>query len=211
MLILKGLTIILLSASAGAQDVSEEEKYTEEHKPPTSGWQSAIKYFQKGSGNNTATLETGGEASDTSYDKAIFLDNIIFLHNRPSTAQDTDGRWGLNLGYEWDGDWMAKGVYLQYHDYEKEQKYSLLGGIVFPRMQSNWPVYLRLQAGLGYFTGAFDKATLSVDYNAYAGLRVYSKKNFRLNVEVGSKNYTRIFTGSDLNSVAMSTGFAVAF
>lgn len=191
------------------QTAFAEEPYTAETAPPATGWGSAVKYFQKDPDSSVSTSASNWDYA--SKKRMFFLDNVFFVSNRETQPLDTPGQWGLNLGFEWDESIFGEGVYVNYMDYEEESKFSFLYGFIYPRIQTRFPLYIKANAGLGYFTGAFNDETLAVDYNLLTGLRFFTKHNVLLNLEFGSKNYTRIFRRSQLNSLVVSSGLAFVF
>ncbi len=204
MLLFKFLILVSLSVfSNGA------ERYQEQDEPPETGWKSALKFFQKEGETKTRTPDSDGGSA--SYSKVIFLDNSVFFNNREGSDLDTDGVWGLRLGFEWDKSWYGHGIYVQHDDYDLHRKFALLGGFFFPSIESRIPIYLKANAGLGYFTGDFSNDTLTVDYNVYSGLRIFTRSGMLFNLEVGSKNYSRMLTKSYMNSFVINSGLAFAF
>ncbi len=190
------------------------DRYQEEDGPPETGWQSALKFFQaEGSSKvRRPSTDEDDDGSDASFDQVIFLDNTIFFNNRTGSELDSKGVWGLRLGYEWDKSWWhGYGLYLQHDEYDLNRKFALLGGLIFPGIQSRVPIYLKANAGMGYFTGEFGSETLTVDYNLYSGVRIFTRSGMLFNLEFGSKNYSRLLTRSYVNSFVISSGLAFAF
>jgi hypothetical protein len=207
LLLFKFLILVSLSwFSTGA------EKYQENDEPPETGWKSALKFFQKEGTTKTRRPDSEeDDGSSASYSRVIFLDNTVFFNNREGSKLDTPGVWGLRLGFEWDRSWYGHGVYIQHDEFDLQRKFAVLGGFFFPSIESRLPVYLKGQAGVGYFTGDFGNETLTVDYNLYSGVRVFTRSGLLFNIEVGSKNYSRLFTQSYMNSFVISSGLAFAF
>jgi hypothetical protein len=185
----------------------DEDKYSPDQAPPESGWKSAVKFFTK----DGETSVKNDDTSDASNDSRLVLDNIIYVNNKLGSPTDIGGRWGLNFGYEWDSSWITQGVYLQYLDYRTVSQASLLTGWIFPNLESQFPLYLKANVGLGYFTGDINSDTLSADYNAFLGVRIFTESRFLFNVEFGSKNYHRLFRKSYANSWVISSGLSVLF
>jgi len=205
LLLIKFLLLVSLSGfSMGA------EKYQEQDEKPETGWKSALKFFQKDGQSKTREPQSD-EVSDASNDRLIFLDNTVFFNSREGSDLDTRGIWGLRLGFEWDHSWFGHGIYLQHDDYDQHQKFALLGGFYFPSIESRIPVYLKANAGLGYFTGDFSSETLTIDYNVYTGVRIFTRRGWLFDLELGSKNYSRMLTRSYANSFVVNSGLAFVF
>jgi hypothetical protein len=188
-----------------------EEKYSPDNPPPDTGWKSALKFFNNGS-NNSTRAPASDTNSDASYDQFLSLDNTIVLNSELSSSLETEGRWGLNLGYAWDHSrWLSQGIYLQYFDHQIEKKYSLMTGVILPGIEMQFPLYLKANVGLGYFRGDFDDETLTVDYSGAVGLRLFSQNRFLFHVEFGSQNYHRLLRKSYTNSWVLSSGLAFIF
>jgi hypothetical protein len=200
--------LLMISVSAASLN---EEKYSPNNPPPQTGWESALKFF-KNDANNSTRAPTSSVYSDASYDQYLSLDNTIVLNSELSSSLEPEGRWGLNLGYVWDHSrWLSQGIYLQYFDHQIEKKYSLMTGIIFPGIETQFPIYLKANAGLGYFRGDFDNDTLTVDYSAAVGLRLFSQNRFLFHLEFGSQNYHRLLRKSYTNSWVLSSGLAFIF
>lgn len=188
-----------------------EEKYSPDQPPPDTGWKSALKFFSKDSSNSNSTRAPSDD-SDASYDQYLSLDNTFFLNNERSSDLEPPGQWGLNLGYVWDhNSWISQGIYVQYSDLQGDRRYSLLTGFILPGIESEFPIYLKANAGLGYFVGDFDSDTLTVDYSAAVGLRLFSQSRFLFHLEFGSQNYHRLLKKSYTNSWVLSSGLAFIF
>lgn len=129
-----------------------------------------------------------------------------------SNPLENAGRWGLNIGYVWDHSyWLSQGIYAQFLDHSLEKRYSLLTGLTLPGIESEFPLYLKASAGLGYFTGDFTSKTLTVDYAAAVGLRLFSDSRFLFHVEFGSQNYQRLLNKGATNSWVLNSGLAFIF
>ena len=205
MLYLKCLFLLVISLQASA-----EETYTGSEAPPATGWSSALKYFKKSGSDNSSVTSTSGSGR-SSKNRLVSLDNTVFIDNNAVQELDTPGQWGLNLSLEWDDEILGEGFYIKYGDYKTESKYSLLYGFFYPRLESRFPLYIKGQLGVGYFTGDFADTTLAVDYNLFSGVRFFTRHNVLFNIEFGSQNYTRIFRRSQLNSFVLSSGLAFVF
>lgn len=203
------LTKLLLALLIGVSS-AQEERYQPDQEPPETGWKSAVKYFLKDSSKRSPQSDddAGYKASG---DRLLFLDSVAFLDNRLGTDRDTPGKWGLNLGFEWDKSWFGQGIYVQHTDYDLEKKFAVLGGLIFPTLASQFPLYLKANVGLGYFVGNFSNDTLTVDYNIHTGFRYFTRSGFLFNIEMGSRNYSRLLTKSYMNSWVVSSGLAFLF
>lgn len=190
-----------------------EEKYQPDDEPPDTGYRSAVKYFTKKKPVKVNENSYEVDLSDAEDDMLLSLDTEFFLNNRPSDESlVNDGEWGLNLGLFWDETYFSHGVQVDYLTYgEDEKKISLLGGLIYPRIQTRFPLYIKGHLGLGYFTGdSFGRETLSIDYNLYTGVRFFSG-SMLFNIEVGSKNYTKLLRSAYLNSFVLSSGMSIVF
>lgn len=200
--------IILVSLSWGLVD---EEKYSPGEPPPETGWKSALKFFSKDS-NTNSTSTTSPSDSDATYDQYLSLDNTLYFNSERSSQKESDGRWGLNLGYVWDhASWLSQGIYAQYSNLGVEKRYSLMTGLILPGIETQFPLYLRADVGLGYFAGDFTNNTLSVDYAAALGLRFFPSHRLLFHLEFGSQNYHRLLVKSYSNSWVLTSGLAFIF
>lgn len=206
MLVIKILFCLFFCLPALAAE--DDSVYSPQEGPPATGWGSALKYFKKGEDNS---VSTSAKSSNSGKNHMFSLSNTVFVDNNAVHEKDTPGQWGLNLGIEWDDSVLGEGFYVNYDDYKKESKYSMAYGLFFPRLESRFPLYVKANLGLGYFTGDFNNDTLAVDYNLFSGIHFFTRHNVLFNIEVGSKNYTRLFTRSQLNSFVLSSGLAVVF
>ncbi len=188
-----------------------EEKYSPNEPPPETGWKSALKFFTKDSAQSSRT-RAPSDTSDASYDQFLSLDNTFFLNSERSSELEPKGRWGFGMGYAWDhATWVSQSINLQYADFGLDQRYSLLTGLILPGIESEFPLYIKAMAGLGYFRGDFEEDTLTVDYNAAVGLRLFSPSRFLFHLEFGSQNYHRLLKKSYTNSWVLSSGLAFIF
>ncbi|MBY0385313.1 hypothetical protein K2X05_09155 [bacterium] len=188
-----------------------EEKYGPDTPPPETGWKSALKFFSKDT-NRTTASRSDNEDSDATYDQYLSLDNTLFLNSETSATTEPKGQWGLNLGYAWDrASWVSQALYLQYSDFNQASRYSLLTGFIFPGIETEFPLYLKANAGLGYFVGDFNNSTLTIDYSAAVGLRLFSTHQFLFQLEFGSQNYQRLLQKNYANSWVLSSGLAFIF
>jgi hypothetical protein len=206
LLLLKIFFILTLSGA-----IVDEEKYGPDSPPPETGWKSALKFFSKDENQTTASRATASD-SDAIYDQYLSLDNTVILNSEASSSIEPKGRFGLHLGYVWDhASWLSQGVYLQYSDMQPDRRYSLLSGLVFPGIETEFPLFLKATAGLGYFVGDFKNDTLTLDYAASVGLRIFSQNRFMFQMEFGSQNYHRLLEKSYANSWVLSSGLAFIF
>lgn len=206
LLLLKIFFILTLSGA-----IVDEEKYGPESPPPETGWKSALKFFSKDS-NKTSTTRPSDSGSDATYDQYLSLDNTLVLNSEASSDSEPRGRFGVHLGYVWDhSSWISQGIYAQYADMQPDRRYSLLTGLIFPGIETSFPLFLKASAGLGYFVGDFANDTLTVDYAASVGLRVFSENRFIFQMEFGSQNYHRLLEKRYANSWVLSSGLAFIF
>lgn len=188
-----------------------EEKYSPDTPPPETGWKSALKFFSEDT-NRTTASRTSKADSDATYDQYLSLDNTLFLNSETSTNEEPRGQWALNIGYAWDrASWVSQALYLQYSDFDLARRYSLLTGFIFPGIEMEFPLYLKANAGLGYFIGDFNNSTLTIDYSAAVGLRLFSTNQFLFQLEFGSQNYQRLLQKNYANSWVLSSGLAFIF
>lgn len=194
---------------------SENERYNEADGPPSTGWEQATKFFTRD--RKSVSARVGDSDIDTGGNRLIFIDNVTFVNNSSNDKHGNEGQWGLSAGLEWDREYVAQGFYIDYSRFDSkknekdDQKFTVLTGLIFPRLETQFPLYLRGALGLGYFTGDFANDTLTVDYNLYTGFRVFTHSGMLFNIEMGSKNYTRIFQSSYLNSFVLNSGLAFVF
>lgn len=194
---------------------STEDRYRESDGPPKTGWAEATKFFTKDHKSVSASVED--DDIDTGGNRLVFLNNAIFVNNNSRDNLGNQGRWGMTLGLEWDKEIFAQGFYIDYAYYQSknsltdDKKFAVLGGLTFPRLETQFPLYLRGNLGLGYFTGDFSRSTLTVDYNLYTGFRIFTHSGMLFSLELGSKNYTRLLQQSYLNSFVLNSGLAFVF
>jgi hypothetical protein len=207
LLVMKLLLCLFFCLPVRAAD--DDSIYDPQEGPPATGWGSALKYFKKGGENSTST--SVNPSSGAGKNRMFSLNNAVFVNNKANQALDTPGQWGLNLGVEWDDVVIGQGFYINYDDYKQASKFSMAYGLFYPRIETHFPLYIKANLGLGYFKGDFNSDTLAFDYNFFSGVQFFTRHNVLFNIEVGSKNYTRIFTRSQLNSFVLSSGLAVVF
>lgn len=198
------LFIIVLTVCLAHRSLAEE-KYTQGGPSPATGYKSAVKYFT-GKSRKSASRRTPQGNKSFSFESYAYVDNDASQVNRVS-----DGDWGGQLGLYWDQQWMSRGLNVEYANYGDDNKLAVLAGLVFPRMRSSFPLYVKGSLGLGYFVGQdVARETLTFDYNIFTGFK-YSSGSWLFNVEVGSKNYTKLLENAYLNSVVLSSGISILF
>lgn len=205
-----GLTLILsafLYLPAGA-----EIRYTEEAPPPATGWESALKFFSRSP--SSASVSTSGGTEGIG-DSAFFLDQSFYVNNKYLSDNLPNPRFGFNVGYEWDQSWYGSGIYINYVTFEKNnlqaEKFSVTGGFYYPRIETGFPLYARANVGLGYYTNDIDNKGMTFDYNAGLGIRFFSSSSWLFNLEVGSRNYTRLLKSESAQSIIIGSGLAFTF
>ncbi len=206
------LTLILglfLSWDARGSEI----RYTEEAPPPATGWESALKFFSRTPSSNSVSTGYGGSAEVG--DSAFFLDQSFYVSNKYLSDGVPSPRFGFNAGYEWDGDTFGNGIYLNYVTFEKNnlqaEKFSVSGGFYFPRIETGFPLYARANVGLGYFTNDIDNRGMTFDYNAGVGIRFFSSSAWVFNLEIGSRNHTRLLKSESAQSIIVGSGLAFTF
>jgi hypothetical protein len=190
-----------------AINVCAEDRFTEDSPPPTTGWQSAMKFFSKTSYSEASapdnSIEYGGSA--------FLLDHVLFVDNKDLAPDVRPPKWGISAGYEWDKSWYGTGIYMQYSNYKLAEKYSVTGGFYFPRIETGFPLYIRAHVGLGYISDVQGDSGMTLDYNASLGLRLFASSRWLFNLELGSKNYTRILKSETVESIVVASGLAITF
>lgn len=203
---------LILSVFFGAS-AHAEVRYAEDAPPPATGWESALKFFSRtpASGSVSAAASGSGDIGGS----AFFLDQSFYVNNKYLSDGVPDPRFGFNAGYEWDQSWYGSGLYINYVTFEKNgaqaEKFSVAGGFYYPRIESGFPLYARANVGLGYFTNDLDNKGMTFDYNAGIGIRFYSSSRWLFNLEVGSRNYTRLLKSESAQSIIVGSGLAFTF
>lgn len=183
-----------------------EVRYTEDSRPPALGWESALKFFSRDPASSSSSSASGDYG-----DSAFFLDQTMFVNTTYVSEGQPSPKWGLNAGYEWDHSWYGTGVYVNYVNYRLAEKFSVTSGFYYPRLESGFPLYVRANIGFGYYTNDIDNKGATFDYNAGLGLRFFSSGDWLFNLEVGSRNYTRLLKSQSAESIIVSSGLAITF
>lgn len=190
-----------------------EVRYNENAPPPATGWESALKFFSRtpASGSVSASSGSTGDIGDS----AFFLDQSFYVSNKYLSDDVAKPRFGFNAGYEWDQSWYGSGIYLNYVTFEeaseRAEKFSVAGGFYYPRIESGFPLYARANIGLGYYTNDLDNKGMTIDYNAGLGIRFYSSTSWLFNLEIGSRNHTRLLKSESAQSIIVGSGLAFTF
>ncbi|MCB9072399.1 MAG: hypothetical protein H6623_02165 [Bdellovibrionaceae bacterium] len=189
------------------EGVHAEERFTEDAPPPGIGYESAMKFFTK-TGQTEAKISEDEGARGNS---AFLLDHNLFVRNVSAQSNAVAPKWGLSAGYEWDLSWLGSGVYLQYANFTQAEKYTVTGGFYFPRLETGIPVYIRAHIGLGYLSETQGTSGATFDYNASLGLRYFASNRWIFNLELGSRNYSRILKSESVKSIIVASGMAITF
>lgn len=192
------------------QPALAENRYSEEVAPPSVGWESALKFFTRGPASNSVATSPGSGAPG---DSAFFLDQNFFVNSKYLSDGVERPKFGFNGGYEWDQSWYGTGIYLNYVAFNKmAEKFSVTTGFYYPRIESGFPLYVRANVGLGYYnTDDEDQKGATVDYNAGLGIRFFTSSNWVFNLELGSRNHTRLLKSASAQSIIVGSGLAITF
>ncbi|MCC6137968.1 MAG: acyloxyacyl hydrolase [Bdellovibrionaceae bacterium] len=206
---LKRIWLILILGTVFNSSAYAEIRYTEDSSPPALGWESALKFFSRSPASSNST--SSGSIGDYG-DSAFFLDQTMFVNNTYVSEGQPAPKWGLNAGYEWDQSWYGTGIYVNYVNYSLAEKFSVTSGFYYPRLESGFPLYVRANIGLGYYTDDIENKGATFDYNAGLGLRFFSTSgSWLFNLEVGSRNYTRLLKSQSAESIIVGSGLAITF
>lgn len=189
----------------------EETRYSEESAPPPVGWESAMKFFGRSPSSNSTSYSVGGSSAPG--DSAFFLDQNFFVNSKYLSDGVERPRFGFNAGYEWDQSWYGTGLYINYVSFNKmAEKFSVTGGFYYPRIESGFPLYVRGNVGFGqYNTEDSEQKGATFDYNASLGLRFFTDKAWMFNLEIGSRNHTRLLKSASAQSIVVGSGLAITF
>lgn len=96
---------------------------------------------------------------------------------------------------------------------QKPLKLSFLPMIIFPDVNSKFPIYFGGGAGLGVFIRQLpDESYLSLDYQMVLGARFFDIfGNAGFFVETGIKNHLQLLTNGQVNSTFLSLGSVFTF
>lgn len=119
------------------------------------------------------------------------------------------------------GEWVNWGDLLFSFSYasqsingNKARKLGIMPMISFPDAESRFPLYFGLGVGPGiYMKKIQNQSSVSVDYNLFAGLRLYNLfKESGLQLELGIKNQMMLFSNGKFNEgFYVSTGMVFKF
>jgi hypothetical protein len=204
------LSVVIAPRALAIQLPSEETRYSEEDAPPATGWESAMKFFSRSPSSSVAT-SSGGHTEPG--DSALFFDQNFFMNSKYLSDGVERPKFGFNAGYEWDQSVFGSGIYVNYVSFSKEaEKFSVTGGFYYPRIETGFPLYLRANIGLGqYNTEDADQKGATFDYNASLGLRFFTDKAWMFNLEIGSRNHTRLLKSASAQSIVVGSGLAITF
>lgn len=188
----------------------EETRYSEETTPPAVGWESAMKFFSR---KPSSSVSTSSEGPTELGDSAFFFDQNFFVNSKYLSDGVERPKFGFNAGYEWDQSIFGSGIYLNYVSFNKiAEKFSVTGGFYYPRIETGFPLYLRANIGLGHYnTEDADQKGATFDYNASLGLRFFTDKAWMFNLEIGSRNHTRLLKSASAQSIVVGSGMAITF
>lgn len=212
-----GSVVSAQSLFAQAVEVTEETKVekslTPQSKPAQEvGEKAAQKYF----GKSRAPAASSG-------------DRFLSLHVGTFVSENTY-KWGttggkdvgqLNTGVtykvgEWTGsmDLMLKADITTYSLVEgRALKLTVLPAVVFPDVNSGFPLYFGAGAGLGVFLKQIEEeSSLAFDYTLFAGVRVFDLiEGVGLLVEAGMKNHILLLSDGQYNGVHVNFGAVFRF
>ena len=151
-------------------------------------------------------------------------DNYLMLHIGGFTDSDShdwngagkrDGvgksTYGVTYLYnEWENfDVHLRADFVEYSlGPDDAKKLSLLPVITFPLVQTRFPLYFGLGAGLGvFFTQVNKESSLSLDYQLFAGARFIDViDGLGFFIEFGLKNHLHLLSSGQFSGTALSVG-----
>lgn len=180
------------------------------------GRQAAAEYFQ----NNSTTGRSGGSSGG---DNFMMIDYGAFTKSeayqwpltgpKKSVAKSTYGiTYFLS---EWNS--LDLNLRADFNEFlinqERLVKISFLPLITFPRIETRFPIYFGMGAGLGVFFKQIDsESNLSFDYQLVTGVRMMDVLNgMGFFVEYGLKNHLHLLSDGQLNATAVTGGAVFSF
>lgn len=180
------------------------------------GRQAAAEYFQ----NNSATSASNGASGG---DNFMMIDYGAFTKSeayqwpltgpKKSVAKATYGiTYFLS---EWNS--LDLNLRADFNEFlinqERLVKISFLPLITFPRIETRFPIYFGMGAGLGVFFKQIDsESNLSFDYQLVTGVRMMDLLNgMGFFVEYGLKNHLHLLSDGQLNATAVTGGAVFSF
>ena len=179
------------------------------------GRQAAAEYFQNNSvtnasgystGDNFMMLDYGGYTKSEAYQWPL-------TGPKKSVAKST---YGITyLLSEWNS--LDLNLRADFNEFlinqERLVKISFLPLVTFPRIETRFPIYFGMGAGLGVFFKQIDsESNLSFDYQLVTGVRMMDVLNgMGFFVEYGLKNHLHLLSDGQLNATAVSGGAVFSF
>lgn len=224
------LSALFLSASfafAQAVEITEEEETTNQQtttktpaaaksKDPKVGESAARKYFQ-------ARKEEGRKPAASSGDRFMAIKAGSFiseeLYKWGKNNEDDVGELDLGVAYkigEWTGSMdLMLNVDLITFDLNEGNpvKLSFMPAIVFPDVDSDFPLYFGAGAGVGVFLKQIeDESSFSLDYSLFTGIRLFDLwQGVGLLFEAGLKNQLLLLSDGQHNGVYLNLGAVFRF
>lgn len=124
--------------------------------------------------------------------------------------------YGVTYLYDqWGG--LDLAIRLDFNEYNVNEaravKFSIIPMLTFPMVESNFPLYFGLGAGLGvFFQQVVNESSLSFDYQLVMGARFVNLfSSTGLFIEYGLKNHIHILSDGQLNSTVLTGGLVFSF
>ncbi len=179
------------------------------------GRQAAAEYFQ----NSSTTASNGSSGGDNfmMIDYGAFTKSEAYqwpmTGPKKSVAKAT---YGITyLLSEWNS--LDLNLRADFNEFlinqERLVKISFLPLITFPRIETRFPIYFGMGAGLGVFFKQIDsESNLSFDYQLVTGVRMMDVLNgMGFFVEYGLKNHLHLLSDGQLNATAVTGGAVFSF
>lgn len=136
-----------------------------------------------------------------------------------SGKEENVGKWGVDMTYRISdyNNLLDHAVRVSYTEYEptgkRASKMSFLYAMTLPDAGSKFPLYFGFAVGPGiFFKQLSEESPLSLDYQLYAGLRLFNVfENTGFYVEGGLKNHLQLTSDGQINGTYISAGAVFTF
>jgi hypothetical protein len=176
---------------------------------------SAAKYFEKSDTSSSTKHGTG--------ENVLYIMAGPYINSASYAWKGSDKRTGIAknsysftyLFEQWHNiDTNIRGDFTDFAiDDERLLKFSILPLWTFPLVETRFPLYFGLGAGLGIFFKQVDQeSNLSFDYQLVVGTRFLDLLgNAGAVIEFGMKNHVHLLSDGQLNATALTVGTVFSF
>ncbi len=189
---------------------------------PTVGRKAAAKYFEEDSRKNLESPTSESPTPATGGILMLHIGQYTESHSyrwSPSGSLDGVGQANYGVTYLYDSfHRMDTHIRADFSEYsladERAVKLAVLSMLTFPGVETKFPLYFGLGAGLGvFFQQLKQKSNLSLDYEAIMGLRFLNIGGSTVGAfaEFGMKNHILLLSEGQFNGTNLSAGVVFSF